>query len=121
MRVGLIIYGSLDAVSGGYLYDRMLVRNLQAQGDQVEIFSLPWRTYARHIGDNFSGQLYDQLLRASLDVLLQDELNHPSFFWLNHQLKNRIAYPIVAIVHHLRCSESRHHRPLPASRDRARA
>ena len=107
MRVGLVIYGSLDTVSGGYLYDHMLVRHLQAQGDRVAVFSLPWRTYTRHIGDNFSGRLYQRLCRASLDVLVQDELNHPSLFWLNRRLKDRVSYPIVSIVHHLRCSESR--------------
>ncbi len=107
MRVGLIIYGSLDTVSGGYLYDRMLVQYLQAQGDRVELFSLPWRTYAYHLGDNFSGHLYQRLRQASLDVLVQDELNHPSLFRLNLRLKDRVSYPIVSIVHHLRCSESR--------------
>ena len=25
MKIGLVIYGSLDTLSGGYLYDRMLV------------------------------------------------------------------------------------------------
>ena len=53
MKIGLIIYGSLDTLSGGYLYDRMLVDYLRAQGDTVEIISLPWRNYAAHLTDNF--------------------------------------------------------------------
>jgi glycosyltransferase involved in cell wall biosynthesis len=107
VRVGLVVYGSLETISGGYLYDRMLVDHLRRQGDQVAIISLPWRNYGRHLGDNLSQSLYRRLRRASLDVLLQDELNHPSLFWLNRRLRNRVHYPIFAIVHHLRCSEAR--------------
>jgi glycosyltransferase involved in cell wall biosynthesis len=107
VRIGLIIYGSLDIISGGYLYDRMLVEYLHRQGDQVEIFSLPWRDYSRHLRDNLSQVFFRHLCQAPLDVLLQDELNHPSLFWLNRRLKRQTRYPLVAIVHHLRCSEAR--------------
>ena len=34
MRIGLVIYGSLETLSGGYLYDRMLVRQLEESGHQ---------------------------------------------------------------------------------------
>ncbi|MEW5867782.1 MAG: glycosyltransferase family 4 protein [Chloroflexota bacterium] len=105
MRTGLLVYGSLDTVSGGYLYDRKLVDHLKRQGQPVEVFSLPWRNYTRHLGDNLSSSLCRQLRTANLDVLLQDELNHPSLFWLNRRL--RVDYPIVSIVHHLRSSEQR--------------
>ena len=33
MRVGLLIYGSLNTVSGGDLYDRMLVDALRRRGE----------------------------------------------------------------------------------------
>jgi glycosyltransferase involved in cell wall biosynthesis len=39
--------------------------------------------------------------------LLQDELNHPSLFWLNERLRRTLPHPILSIVHHLRSSESR--------------
>ena len=107
MLIGLVIYGSLETVSGGYIYDRTLVEHLRHQGDRVEIISLPWRDYGRHLTDNFSWSLYRRLRRASWDVLLQDELNHPSLLGLNHWLRSRVRYPILAIVHHLRCSEAR--------------
>jgi glycosyltransferase involved in cell wall biosynthesis len=107
MRAGLVIYGSLDTLSGGYLYDRMLVRYLQAYGDQVEIVSLPWRHYLAHLGDNFSAELYRRLRNLQVDVLLQDELNHPSLSRINRLLKGVANYPIISIVHHLRCSERR--------------
>lgn len=107
MRVGLIIYGSLETISGGYLYDRMLVAYLRRCGDEVEIVSLPWRTYGRHLSDNLSPLLQRRLRQATWDVLLQDELNHPSLVWLNRRLKGQVRYPLVAIVHHLRCCEAR--------------
>ena len=107
MRIGLIIYGSLDTLTGGYLYDRLLVEHLRRHGDQVDIISLPWRTYGRHLGDNLSLNLYGRLRHASFDALLQDELNHPSLFWLNQRLRRYVRYPIVTIVHLLRCSEPR--------------
>jgi len=106
MRIGLIIYGSLDTLSGGYLYDRMLVEYLRAQGDEVTIISLPYRNYADHLTDNFSASLLRRLRQASFDFLLQDELNHPSLFLLNRQLKPKAAYPVISIVHHLRASEN---------------
>ena len=105
MRPGLVIYGNLETISGGYLYDRKLVEHLERQGDQVEIISLPWRSYARHLGDNLSPTLLHRLKQLDVDVLLEDELNHPSLFCLNRRLAG--VFPIISIVHHLRSSESR--------------
>ncbi|MDP1545889.1 MAG: glycosyltransferase family 4 protein [Anaerolineales bacterium] len=108
MKIGLVIYGSLDTLSGGYLYDRMLVEYLLAQGDTVEIISLPWRNYAAHLTDNF----YDVIASAAkqsqsdgkFDILIQDELNHPSLITAN---RHPHSYSIISLVHHLRCSELR--------------
>jgi glycosyltransferase involved in cell wall biosynthesis len=99
MHIGLIIYGSLDTLSGGYLYDRKLVEYLRSQGDSVEIISLPWRNYAVHLMDNFHFRL-----PKNLDILIQDELNHPSLMFAN---SGEHPYPIISLVHHLRCSELR--------------
>ena len=104
MRVGLLIYGSPDTLSGGYLYDRKLVEYLREAGDSVEIVSLPWRNYPAHLTDNFSALLYRRLRDLRVDVLLQDELNHPSLALLNRWLQPR-PYPLIGIVHHLRSSE----------------
>lgn len=106
MRVGLVIYGDLNTLSGGYLYDRKLVEHLRAQGDTVDIVSLPWRNYGRHLGDNLSPKLRRTLANPAVDIWLEDELNHPSLAFLPRQ-KNRNRAPIVSIVHHLRCDEAR--------------
>lgn len=81
------------------MYDRMMVEYLRAQGDTVEIISLPWRNYAAHLTDNFSFEL-----PSNLDIMIQDELNHPSLIGAN---RGKHPYPVVSLVHHLRCSELR--------------
>jgi glycosyltransferase involved in cell wall biosynthesis len=100
MRLALVIYGSLNTISGGYLYDRMLIKHLQAQGDDVKIISIPWQNYPAHLAQNFQSPLRNL---QGYDAILQDELNHPSLF-----LANQFAGqhpPIISIVHHLRISE----------------
>ena len=134
MRIGLIIYGSLETLSGGYLYDRKLVEYLRSQGDTVEVISLPWRNYAAHLTDNWWFRLPSPSVIASrvaatlapgahlswrtvpgsageqsqsqqkFDILIQDELNHPSLIAAN---AGKHHYPIISLVHHLRCSELR--------------
>jgi glycosyltransferase involved in cell wall biosynthesis len=99
MKLGLLIYGSLDTLSGGYLYDRKLADYLRTQGDTMQIISLPWRNYVAHLTDNLRFRL-----PPDLDLLIQDELNHPSLLSANRRPH---PYPIISLVHHLRCSEQR--------------
>ena len=87
MRVGLVIYGALETISGGYLYDRKLVSYMESQGDQVDVISLPRRNYCFNLFDNFSNRLYRRITTKPFDILLQDELNHPSLFWFNRRLR----------------------------------
>ena len=99
MKVVLLIYGSLDTVSGGYLFDRKLVAQLRARGDTVEIVSLRRRAYALNLLDNLTHRN-----PSGFDVILQDELTHPSLALSNHRTHRT---QIVSIVHHLRSSERR--------------
>src|SRR6056297_3974643 len=107
MRVGLTLYGSLDERSGGFRYDRQLVAGLRRSGDTDEVVELPWRDYGRGLLDNGSRDLRRRL-DVDVDVMLQDELAHPSLVRTNDHL----SYPIVSIVHHLRASEQRLLTPL---------
>ncbi len=107
MHIALLIYGNLETVSGGYLYDRKLVEHLRSQGDQVEIISIPWRSYPLLLADNFSASLFHRMQNLQVDILLQDELNHPSLFLLNQRMRKETKIPLVSIVHHLRSSEQR--------------
>lgn len=105
MKIGLIIYGSLDTLSGGYLYDRQLVQHLRDHGCLVEILSLPWRDYPAHLRDNMLIGWARRIAASDFDLLLQDELNHPSLFLLNQLLRRICRCPIISIVHHLRSAE----------------
>jgi glycosyltransferase involved in cell wall biosynthesis len=107
MRLGLILYGDLTMNSGGFLYDRLLVDHLRRRGHAVQEISLPWPPYALGLADNLSPALLVRLAAAPVDLFLQDELAHPSLFWLNQRLRRRTLRPVVAIVHHLRCQENR--------------
>lgn len=40
LRVAWVVYGSLEQVSGGYIYDRLVVDHLRALGDTVTVVSL---------------------------------------------------------------------------------
>lgn len=106
MRLGLVIYGQLQTQTGGYLYDRRLVEHLQRAGDVVEVVSLPWRSYPAHLTDNLFQDLSRRLLDLDVDVLLEDELNHPSLLAAHRRLRDRKRFPLVSIVHHLRSSEA---------------
>jgi glycosyltransferase involved in cell wall biosynthesis len=105
VRIVLIIYGSLQSLSGGYLYDRQLVASLERAGHSVQLLSLPWRNWPRHLADNLSRAWIEQLIDAAPDLYLQDELCHPSLAWVNGSLRRAPAAPIVALVHHLRSDE----------------
>jgi glycosyltransferase involved in cell wall biosynthesis len=107
MRLGLIIYGNIDTLTGGYIYDRILVEDLQSRGHQVDIISLPQRNYGRHLLDNFSPGLRSDLAATPFDILLQDELNHPSLFLTNRSLQRSTNLPMVAIVHQVLCRQPR--------------
>lgn len=102
MRIGLVVYGNLEQASGGYLYDRHLVSLLKKRGHTVQVISMPWHRPIRAVLDNFSNKAVQKLRNLRVDVLLQDELNHPSLFLLNKKIKKEVAFPIISIVHMLR-------------------
>ncbi|MGA2479216.1 MAG: glycosyltransferase family 1 protein, partial [Spirochaetia bacterium] len=101
MRVGLVIYGDLSFASGGFLYDRMLVDALKAAGDTVEVISLPWKSYGSCLLQNLDPRIRARLAGWDGELLLQDELVHPSLFILNRTLRTRRRIPRISIVHHL--------------------
>ena len=105
MKVGLVIPGTLDFPSGGFLYDRQLVAALRRAGDEVDVISLPWEAYARSMARGLDPRLRARLRGWRGDLLLQDELAHPSLLLVNHGLRRAGCIPTVSIVHHLHCSE----------------
>jgi glycosyltransferase involved in cell wall biosynthesis len=62
-RIAWIVYGSLDQVSGGYIYDRLVVERLREMGDAVSCISLEPGADAQPL-----------LARGRFDVAVGDEL-----------------------------------------------
>ena len=73
----------------------------------MTVYSLPERAYPLQFTDNFNMHFWRRLAHASVDVLLQDELNHLSLCLGNYWLRSVVTYPIVSIVHHLKSDENR--------------
>ena len=107
MHIGFLLSGSLDNVTGGYIYDRQLVQYLHQKGHQVDILQVPGRKYLDRLCQNPILPLSRNWRRQNFDVMLQDELDHPALILLNRRLRNEAEYPIISIVHHLRCCEYR--------------
>ncbi|WP_419419414.1 glycosyltransferase family 4 protein [Legionella sp. D16C41] len=99
MRVGLIIYGSINTVTGGFIYDYKLVEYLRSQGVLVKIFSQQEKNFFGLLGNNFSKKLLQDVIDFSPDILLEDELNCISLFLFNKKFKKITNIPIISIVH----------------------
>jgi glycosyltransferase involved in cell wall biosynthesis len=88
LRVAWVVYGSLDQVSGGYIYDRLVVEHLRALGDDVTIVSL-----------DPNGASLPALANGDYDVVVGDELCFrelgPLFQTAPSGLKR------VLLIHHL--------------------
>ena len=98
MHLGFVVYGGLDGTSGGYRYDRRLADYCRARGDTVDVIALPEGGYWRRVADGVAPAIARQLDRP-VDVLLEDELCHPSL-WRQHRRLDRPG-AVVALVHHV--------------------
>ena len=114
MRIAFVLLGDLDLVSGGFLYDRMLVDRLRARGHTVDVVSLPGGSRARAVASNL--QPLPPAL-ADADVVIEDELCHAAVFARNRQLRSA-GVPVVALVHNLAHPSRGGHRPPGAALER---
>src|SRR5512144_171788 len=105
MRIAFVAYGSLDQISGGFIYDRALVSALRSIGHEVDVFSLRWHGYLGAVARDFV--LGPPLRRPPAnpplyDAVIQDELVHPSVF---HTNRNTDGWPrgrlLLSLVHNL--------------------
>jgi glycosyltransferase involved in cell wall biosynthesis len=99
MRIGFVLYGKLEDQSGGFLYDRLVLERLRLGGDEVEVLSLPWRGYFPSLMDNLDQGLRLLLTEKKWDILVQDELAHPSLITINRQIHQQGMFPVVSLVH----------------------
>ncbi|XXT16085.1 glycosyltransferase family 4 protein [Sorangium sp. So ce429] len=96
MRIAWIVYGALDQITGGYIYDRLVVERLRARGDAVEVVSLDPAPLSRALAGL---ALARRLARVDPDVVVGDELCFPELGPAFAALPRRIAR--VLLVHHL--------------------
>ncbi len=94
MRIGFLIYGDINTISGGYLYDRKVIEHLRNAGDDVTIICLNRKKYFHSIVSNLPT---DFIKEHELDVIIEDELTYPSLYRTNEKLKKQI--PIIGLVH----------------------
>jgi glycosyltransferase involved in cell wall biosynthesis len=104
MRIG---YDRLETLTGGYIYDKILIADLRRWGHEIEIISLPRRSYARNLFDNLTRAPYLRLTGSCFDLLLQDGLCHPSLFLINKKLRENSPFLVVSILHQVLSSQPR--------------
>lgn len=116
MKLLLVIYGSLEQISGGYLYDRLVVRYLREHGVEVDLLELPARPWLFSILQNFFHTGLRRCLLApgggaNYDWIVVDELVHPSVFLLAARRARRVRSHdasrarLISLVHHLKSRE----------------
>ena len=106
MKIGLVIYGRLDTLTGGYLYDRQMVAALENKGHRVAVVSLPAGAYPSRLALNWRVPWLAAQMPTGLDLLIQDELCHPSLIRFNRRRNGR-PYPVITLVHQVMCDEPR--------------
>lgn len=92
MRIALVIPGTLETTSGGYLYDRRLLAHLRAAGHDVEVVSLAEGSLPRRLAENLRPP--PDALR-SVDLVVVDALAEPSFV----RAINHLDKPVVGLFH----------------------
>ena len=92
MRVALVVAGELSTTSGGYLYDRRLLERLTERGHDVEVISIPHRSYGGRLLENVRTRAAPS---SDVDVVVEDGLAHPALLRTNRQLDR----PVVALLH----------------------
>jgi len=97
LRIAWVVYGSLEQVSGGYIYDRLVVEKLRALGDTVTVISLT--PGARDL---------PELRREDFDVVVGDELCFRELLLMFQRAPAGLQR--VLLIHHLTAWE---HRPGP--------
>jgi glycosyltransferase involved in cell wall biosynthesis len=107
MRVLFVLYGSLEQISGGYLYDRKVTEYLKEQGAEVDCLQLPACPYLLCPLQSFYTPLRRLFCGAGsrrYDCIIIDELTHPSVFRAVSR-RNRCGPPVVVLLHHLKEQE----------------
>jgi len=96
VTIHLLLPGPLDAISGGYIYDRRMVEGLRALGETVEVVELP----GAHPAPDAAAEAGARAALAAIPPgarIVIDGLGLPAFLPLAQELAERRA---VALIHH---------------------
>jgi glycosyltransferase involved in cell wall biosynthesis len=107
MRLLFVVHGSIQQISGGYLYDRKVVEFLKQRGVVVEVLELPACAYLLcplHSICSPLRRLFRGTSSGDYDCIIIDELTHPSVF-LPLSRRRRGGPPVVVLLHHLKIQE----------------
>lgn len=100
MRSLWLIYGVLDQLTGGYVYDRMVVEGLRRRGHEVDVVDL---------AETGLETVVELALEGGYDNVVGDELCHAEVAPLFARLRagrSAEVLRLVLLVHHLRASET---------------
>jgi glycosyltransferase involved in cell wall biosynthesis len=100
-RIAWVVYGALEQVSGGYIYDRLVVEELRALGDSVTVLSL-----------TPGAQVLPQLSATDFDAVVGDELCFRELLPIFQGAPSGLVR--LLLIHHLTAWEH------PPGADRAR-
>ncbi len=84
--------------AGGLIYDATVLTGLRELGVVVDELPVPWFGFGYARG--LAGNLLTLPTLTDYDVVLQDEMVHPSMVWRNRRIR-RAGIPVVALVHNL--------------------
>jgi glycosyltransferase involved in cell wall biosynthesis len=93
MKIAFITYGSLENLTGGYLYNQKVVNHLKNKGILIEVIGLKQKSYFLNVIWNF--WLYFNC--KIFDLIMEDELVHPAVFLFNRLVHKKVK--VVALVH----------------------
>lgn len=108
VKVAFVIFGDLDQRSGGYLYDRQVVRSLERSGHTIRVVGLKAKPALGAIAGlrrAGAGEALGDL--SDFDWVVIDELVHPALFAVRSLLA-RLPARKALLVHHLAISEALH-------------
>jgi glycosyltransferase involved in cell wall biosynthesis len=98
VRVAWLIYGDINQITGGYLYDKYIIEYLRRQEYDVDIISIP--QLPRFLNTIWNLWLPWRLHLKSYDLIVEDELTHSAVCLFNWWVKRRRCSRLAALVHH---------------------
>lgn len=96
-KAAFLIEGDIDQLTGGYLYDKMLIDFLEAHEIRVDVVGIPRMPFPLKLLGNL--WFFLRLRREDHDLVLEDEMIYGSLGLFNLWLRRARYSKIVSLVH----------------------